>query len=53
MTFLFFLEEVEFTLAGAERDATLGCGGGGGVEKESCGEAPTKCKFSIFSCPCS
>jgi hypothetical protein len=43
MDFLFLLEEVEFTLAGADRDVALGCGGGGGVEKESSWEVvPTK-----------
>jgi hypothetical protein len=48
MTFLFLFEEVGFTFAGADRVEVLGCGGGGGVEKESCWEVPTKCKFSII-----
>jgi hypothetical protein len=50
MCFLFLLEEVKFTFAGADRDLALGCGGGGGVEMESCGEVPTKWKFSMLWC---
>jgi hypothetical protein len=46
-------KQVKFTFAGADRDLALGCGGGGGVEKESCGEVPTKWKFSMLWCPCS
>lgn len=43
------MEEVEFTLAGPDRDATLGCGGGGGsVEKESCAEVLNKADCSSF-----